>query len=560
MKLTEFMVACLLLPGAALMAQDLEMQVELMSRVGTDVNRKGDLISGRVLSPPQLQGDFVEGKISDARSGAKLGGKSVLSLAFETLRHGAETIPIAAQVRSIANSKGRMDTDEEGRAIRGSSGNIAKAAGGAGLGGLIGGLAGGGKGALIGAAAGGAIAIVLIQVSADGPNIRLDPGSRITLSARSRSGPALASLTPNAAQPQQAQQAPAPAPVQTAAASSPAAPAEAAPSQAASSPAAPASTQPDLTAIRADFIPGEKMIFFDDFSDMAGDEPPPHWKVRGGTAVLKAGGGVRQLTIDARNATLTANCTGVPANFTLDVDLKYEKPHRDFVHWWFRNKAGGDVLHLLTMAEYGNIHWQVDAGPERLGEGSYKSPYTQPERLALWVQNGRIRFYANDNRLMDVNQVKLGPIEALVLVVSNQGNGTDAIGIRSVRLAESTPDFSQMISSSGRYVTHGILFDTDSDQLKPESAPVIKMIARGLETNPSLKLLIEGHTDSIGNADHNLDLSKRRAEAVRAVLVSQFSVDGSRLTTNGLGSTKPVDSNDTPAGRAQNRRVEFVKQ
>ncbi len=129
-----------------------------------------------------------------------------------------------------------------------------------------------------------------------------------------------------------------------------------------------------------------------------------------------------------------------------------------------------------------------------------------------------------------------------------------------VRVAESSPDFGQTIVASGRYVSHGILFDTDSDRLKPESAPVIKAIARGLETNPALKLLIEGHTDSTGNADHNLDLSKRRAEAVKAVLVSQFNVDAARLTTAGLGATKPIDTNDTAAGRAQNRRVEFVKQ
>lgn len=129
-----------------------------------------------------------------------------------------------------------------------------------------------------------------------------------------------------------------------------------------------------------------------------------------------------------------------------------------------------------------------------------------------------------------------------------------------VRFAESAPDFSQTILSSGRYVTHGILFDMDSDCLKAESAPVIQTIARGLETNPNLKLQIEGHTDSVGAASHNLDLSKRRAEAVKTVLVGQFKIDASRLTAAGLGATKPIDSNDTPQGRSQNRRVEFVKQ
>jgi outer membrane protein OmpA-like peptidoglycan-associated protein len=108
-------------------------------------------------------------------------------------------------------------------------------------------------------------------------------------------------------------------------------------------------------------------------------------------------------------------------------------------------------------------------------------------------------------------------------------------------------------------VSHGILFDTGSDRLKAESAPAIQSIAKALGTNPALSLLIEGHTDAVGNAAANLDLSKKRAEAVKAVLVSQFAVDQARLATNGLGATKPIDSNDTPLGRAQNRRVEFVK-
>jgi outer membrane protein OmpA-like peptidoglycan-associated protein len=128
------------------------------------------------------------------------------------------------------------------------------------------------------------------------------------------------------------------------------------------------------------------------------------------------------------------------------------------------------------------------------------------------------------------------------------------------RFAESTPDFSQVIGASGRYVSHGILFDTDSDRLKPESGAVIQMIAKGLQASAALKLLIEGHTDSSGDAAHNMDLSKRRAEAVKTVLVSQFQIDAARLTSAGLGSTKPMDKNDTPSGRALNRRVEFVKQ
>ena len=73
-------------------------------------------------------------------------------------------------------------------------------------------------------------------------------------------------------------------------------------------------------------------------------------------------------------------------------------------------------------------------------------------------------------------------------------------------------------------------------------------------------MLIEGHTDATGDAARNIDLSKRRADAVKAVLVAQFGIGTDRLTTAGLGAGKPIDGNDTPLGRAQNRRVEFVKQ
>jgi outer membrane protein OmpA-like peptidoglycan-associated protein len=149
-------------------------------------------------------------------------------------------------------------------------------------------------------------------------------------------------------------------------------------------------------------------------------------------------------------------------------------------------------------------------------------------------------------------------MNAPVVDVGN-ANGTAYVGFRNIRIAESTPDFGKVIESSGRFVTHGILFDTDSDHIKPESAAVIQSIARGLEANPDLKVEIDGHTDSTGISQHNMDLSKRRAEAVKVVLISQFNIDASRLTTSGFGSSKPVAPNTTPEGKAQNRRVEFVR-
>jgi len=96
----------LLFAGAA-WAQEIELQVELTKPVGTDISRKGDPISAKVLSPAALQGDTVEGKITDSKSSGKMKGQSTLRFTFETLKHGSETIPISSQVRSISNSKGR---------------------------------------------------------------------------------------------------------------------------------------------------------------------------------------------------------------------------------------------------------------------------------------------------------------------------------------------------------------------------------------------------------------------------------------------------------------------
>jgi outer membrane protein OmpA-like peptidoglycan-associated protein len=328
-----------------------------------------------------------------------------------------------------------------------------------------------------------------------------------------------------------------------------------------------ASAQPDLKAVKADFVPGDKIIFYDDFSDMAGDEPPPHWKIRGGAVELRVGAGVRQLTMMSERVRLVPMVKGLPKNFTLEADMKFDDPADARSVWYlcdatWDGPSGPDAALRVTLQTQDNaLGVQVrkggPEGSEDLADTSVPVDFSQPVKEAIWVQNGRLRIYINGVRAVDVNQVELPPLTGAELAPEY---GEAKLGYRLVRIAESVPDLGQIIMSSGRYVTHGIQFDTDSDRLKPESAPVIKSVAQALVANPGLKLQIEGHTDSTGNADHNLDLSKRRAEAVKAVLVSQFQVDAARLMTAGLGATKPVDSNDTPQGRAQNRRVEFVRQ
>jgi outer membrane protein OmpA-like peptidoglycan-associated protein len=107
--------------------------------------------------------------------------------------------------------------------------------------------------------------------------------------------------------------------------------------------------------------------------------------------------------------------------------------------------------------------------------------------------------------------------------------------------------------------TQGILFAVDSDVIRPESTPTLVEIGDMLTQHASLRLTIEGHTDSDGDDAHNLDLSRRRAASVKAYLVSRYKIDGSRLVTEGYGESRPAADNSTPEGKQQNRRVELVR-
>ncbi len=120
-------------------------------------------------------------------------------------------------------------------------------------------------------------------------------------------------------------------------------------------------------------------------------------------------------------------------------------------------------------------------------------------------------------------------------------------------------EMSRSIASTGKVALYGINFDTDKDVLRPDSQPTLQEIAKLLKTNPQLKIHVVGHTDNQGAADHNLDLSRRRAMSVARELTSHYGVAASRLDAFGCGWYAPVASNDNPDGKAKNRRVELVK-
>jgi outer membrane protein OmpA-like peptidoglycan-associated protein len=151
----------------------------------------------------------------------------------------------------------------------------------------------------------------------------------------------------------------------------------------------------------------------------------------------------------------------------------------------------------------------------------------------------------------------------LQLDISNDGEIFTLTVVEEAGM-EQLVEFSAMelaatLAQKGSVALHNILFDTGKASLKPESAAVLAPVGQLLTTDTALRLEIQGHTDNVGAPAANLKLSADRAAAVKAHLVQTFGVAPERLTTTGLGDTRPVADNRSEEGKAQNRRVELVK-
>jgi outer membrane protein OmpA-like peptidoglycan-associated protein len=182
-------------------------------------------------------------------------------------------------------------------------------------------------------------------------------------------------------------------------------------------------------------------------------------------------------------------------------------------------------------------------------------PVTARHHVMLMARGTGIKAYIDRERVASVPDVT-GSGTAVELDIRLWAPSKEMI--TNVRFAEGCKPPKDMLAS-GKLVTYGIHFDSGSDVVLPDSAPVLRQVASYMEGNPNVKLAITGHTDNVGTPAGNLDLSKRRAAAVANVLVSQFKVAAERFATDGKGDTEKVADNATPAGRAMNRRVEFAK-
>ncbi|RYY87383.1 MAG: OmpA family protein [Chitinophagaceae bacterium] len=361
--------------------------------------------------------------------------------------------------------------------------------------------------------------------------------------------------------------------------------------EAAATPATPApagrgaisdSSAPTLTSYsKFDFVPGEKVVFYEDFSRGAIGDFPVNWNT-GGTGEMVTINGIpgRWLKWSAGVGYAPVLKEPFPENFTLEFDIlltqEGEKPGSYFgINLYsgskddFENTEGignAGVL-LFTQGEWEIYKWSEPATGERVGGSSQvhiSSLYNKVAHVSIWGQKQRIRVYLDEKKILDLPQGL--PAARLNRVKFSNNPGINAanddqspVYLTNVRIATGLPDMRSKLLTEGKLVTRGILFDVNSDRIKGESYGTLKEIAQVLIENPGIKVKVVGHTDSDGTDAANLELSRRRAAAVRAALKADFGVDVSNMLTDGKGATVPVSPNTTPEGKANNRRVEFIK-
>ena len=342
----------------------------------------------------------------------------------------------------------------------------------------------------------------------------------------------------------------------------------------------PAAGAPSLQAYsKFDFMPGEKVIFYEDFSQDAIGDFPALWNTNGSAEVVTTNlfsGNWMRFTGNA--AVWTDGLLKLPDNYTVEFDvIPIRKPGENgMAGYQFRmmqainvkafdhGSAPGKGGFLFNVEYFGRPSistWLNKAECQNLGlrankdEDVYKNKENQKYHISIWIQKSRLRLYQNENKMFDFP--KGVPVECIAMDRIRFEEG--AAMISNIRIAVGAPDTRNKLMTEGKLVTYGIYFDVNKDVVKPESYGTLKDIAAVLNEVPDVKVKIVGHTDSDGADAANLDLSKRRAASVKAELAKSFGVNADRLVTDGMGESQPVAPNDTPVNKALNRRVEFIK-
>ena len=347
-------------------------------------------------------------------------------------------------------------------------------------------------------------------------------------------------------------------------------------------PAAASPQQPQKTPLstysKYDFIPGENVIFFEDFSqDKVGDYPALWYTNKGGEVMTTNNYPGNWFMMKEEGMQYLEKGFNFPENYTLEYDVipvpvseesqsvAYDMtilatdqeglypvmavPGRSGVVF---NLATPNGQHYYSTYSEGNYvingDYSKEAGLLKMNEINH---------ISIWVQKTRFRLYIHGEKIFDIPKAFQPGHQYNQIRFYTNGEGYPLI--TNIRIADAGADTRSKLLTEGKLVTRGITFDTGSDVIKPLSYGVLKEIATVLKDNPTVRVKIIGHTDSDGDDQSNLVLSQKRAVAVKNALSKEFAIDAARMETDGKGEKEPSSPNTTAEGKANNRRVEFIK-
>ncbi len=312
-----------------------------------------------------------------------------------------------------------------------------------------------------------------------------------------------------------------------------------------------------------DFVPGDTVIFEDGpDADEENGEFPSRWDLYKGNIEIGDFDGQKVIMFLSDGSYMVPYLKNskedyLPDVFTIEFDVWFSKGHSTANRLWVylldqKNQRHSGMESLVVMPhslEFGdsdkdypgteNIGWTVEK------TGSWK-------HISIAYTKGKFKAYFNDTRLINIPHMGFNPTGITI------ESGNDNMYIKNFRLSKGGVKYYKRVLSDGKIIVNGIKFDVNKATLKPESMGPINRIYKLMQKQPDLKFSVEGHTDSDGNEASNLKLSKARAKTVMDKLIS-MGIDKSRLKYTGWGESKPIDNNATPEGKANNRRVEFVK-
>ncbi len=317
------------------------------------------------------------------------------------------------------------------------------------------------------------------------------------------------------------------------------------------------------------FIPGEKVIFYDDLKSEEVGEFPSRWDlVKGGAEVAQFNGEkvIIGTTKYNRIIPLFDKVGYLSDEFTIEFDIYVDNlTEKNYMSWsdysiFFDSKkikSGSSSKSVEFRINRNKIGGHASSSSFKL-ENVSAGQVNQWHHIAISYYKGKFKMYYDDKRISNIPKFGTEP-DIFAIDFHSYGHRNIKIhqAIKNIRIAHGGGQMYKRIMADGKYVTNGILFDSGKSIIKPQSMGIINKVATVMEENPDWKFQIIGHTDSDGLTEKNLILSKQRADAVKQALI-KLRIDEKRITTSGKGEDEPLNTNKTPEEKANNRRVEFI--